>query len=167
MSSTSSIISELYGVEPVRQRRERQGVSGLVILTVLAGIFLFESVHPVMRLQSYPPSDFLKVNASRNATWIGNRNQENIARSYWVLAGSYVAQRYSYGQLLPSRPPEDFAVSTAEDYSTRALYWQRLRGVWNQQDTWVRSYELDTGWINGVLDSFNKLGETARNYLNI
>jgi hypothetical protein len=162
MSNSYSLINDLYGVEPARRRPERQGVLGLVIVMVLAGMFFYESVRPVMRLRSNPPSDFVKGTANRKAT--GTKDQEYIARSYWDLATDFASQKYSYGELLPSNPPEDFAVSSGEDYATRALYWQRLRGLWNQQDIWVRSYELDTDWINDALGSLSKV---VKDYLNI
>jgi hypothetical protein len=161
MRNEYSVINDLYGAEIAKPRPQHQSSLGLFIVLALAGMFLYESVHPVMRLQSEPPPYFLKGKAAHRATKAAY--QENVARSYWNLAAGSVAERYSYGQLLPSSPPEDFTVEVGQDDATRALYWQRLRGLWNQPDIWVRSYQLDTGWINAKLDS---LGKVVRDYLN-
>ena len=60
--------------------------------------------------------------------------------------------------------PEDFTISQRDNYATRALYWQRLRGLWNQPNVWVRSYRLDTGWAYNVVDN---LGRMIKGYVNI
>jgi hypothetical protein len=161
MSSTYSVINDLYGVEPARPRPEHQGVVGLVIVMLLGGMFLYESLHPVMRLRSEPPPAFSKGRANLKAT--GTQGQEHAARSSWDLATSFVSEKYSYGEFLPSRPPAGFTAAMGNDYAASAFYWQRLRGLWNQPDMWVRSYQFETDWINTALGS---LGKLARNYLN-
>jgi hypothetical protein len=153
-----SVINELYGVEAVHQRA-RQGGLGLVIVMLLAGMFLYESLHPVMRLRSEPPSAFLKSKATKTAA----SNQEPLARPYWSMAANFVSEKYSYGELLPSRPPEDFVAAMGGDYATSSVYWQRLCGLWNQPENWVQSYQLDTGWINSVVGSASKV---VKNYIN-
>ncbi len=161
MRYTYSVINDLYGTESIRPQPERQGSLGLFVLLALVGIFLYESVHPVMRLQSEPPPYFLKGKATRRAVRSGY--QENVARSYWNVAAGSVAERYSYGQLLPSNPPEDFTISTGQDDASRDVYWQRLRGLWNQPEVWVRSYQVDTAWVNNVVDN---LGKVVHDYIN-
>lgn len=156
-----SVINELYGTENARRQPRREGSLGFYVLLALAGIFLFESVHPVMRLRSEPPPSFLIGKSARDAR--PSQSQENVARVYWNVAAGTVTERYSYGQLLPRNPPRDFTISQRDNYATRALYWQRLRGLWNQQETWVRSYRFDTAWADGVLVS---VGRVVQNYLN-
>ena len=160
MSSSYSVINELYGVEPARRRPEPQGVLGLVVVIVLSGMFFYESVHPVMRLRSNPVPVFLKGTANLNSA--SARHQEHIARC-WDSAAQYVSEKYSYGAILPSRPPEDFTIAVGGDYATSALYWQRVRRLWNQPDSWVTSYQLNTGWINNAMGS---LGKAVKDYLN-
>jgi len=161
MSSTYSVINELYGVEPARQEPQRKSALGLVIVMLLGGMVLYESVHPVMRLRSEPPPAFLKSRASRKAT--ATQAQENIAQSYWSTAAEYVSEKYPYGEALPSHPPEGFTLAMGGDYATSSLYWQRLRGLWGQRDMWVRSYQLNTGWINTAVAS---LGKVVSGYLD-
>jgi hypothetical protein len=156
-----SVINDLYGTEAARPKPRQQGSLGFLILLALAGIFLYESVHPVMRLRSEPPPSFLNVKSPRQAKL--SQSQENVARVYWNVAAGTVSERYSYGQMLPSKPPEDFTISQTDDYATRALYWQRLRGLWNQQETWVTSYQFDTAWADNVLVS---AGNIVKNYLD-
>ena len=156
-----SVINDLYGTETARRQPKGESSLGLFIVLALAGMFLYVSVHPIMRLQSAPPPIFLKGMAARHAMKSGF--QDNVARSYWGVATDYVSAKYSYGQLLPSKPPADFTATVGDDYATRDLYWQRLRGLWNQPEIWVKSYYLDTGWIDSALGS---LGKVVRNYLN-
>jgi len=162
MSNTYSLINDLYGVESDRRRPERQGSAGLVIVLVLAGAFLYESVHPVMRLRSNPPADFVRAAANRKAPV--RARQESLARSYWSMAGDFVSEKYSYGEALPLNPPADFTLSSGEDYATRALYWQRLRALWSEQSVWATSYQFDTDWISGALESIRGF---VKDYLSL
>ena len=158
MSSYYSVINDLYGVETAH-RPARQGGLGLIILMLLGGMFLYESVHPVMRLRSEPPSAFLK--GKTNA--ISTSSQVHVARSNWNVAANFVSAKYSYGEFLPSRPPEDFTDAMGGDYATSSLYWQELRGLWSQPENWVQSYQLDTGWIYSAVGSLRKV---VKNYTN-
>lgn len=161
MSSTYSVINDLYGVEPARQEPQRQGVLGLVIVLLMGGMFLYESVHPVMRLRSEPPPALLKSKTTLKTT--ATRNQQHFKQPYWNTAAEYVSQKYPYGETLPSSPPESFTLAMGGDYATSNLYWQRLRGLWNQPEMWVRSYQLDTDWINTAVGA---MGKIVRGYLN-
>lgn len=154
MSSTFSVIGDLYGVESAH-RPVRQGGLGLIAVILLGGIFLYESIHPVMRLRSEPPSS--------NATASRKDNQSAVARSYWNRAADFVSKNYSYGEFLPSRPPEDFTMAMGGDYITSSIYWQRVRSLWSQPENWVQSYQLDTGWIYSALGSVRQV---AKNYFN-
>ncbi len=150
MSSTFSVIGDLYGVAPAR-RPVRQGGLGLIVVTLLGGIFLYESIHPVMRLRSEPPS--------QNASVARKDNQGPAARSEWNRAANFMSKNYSYGEFLPTKPPEGFTMAMGGDYITSSIYWQRVRSLWNQPENWVRSYQLDTGWIYSALDSVYKVAE--------
>lgn len=161
MSSTYSVINDLYGVGPTRQKPQRQGTLGLVVVMLLGGIFLYESVHPVMRLRSEPPPVLLKGRTSR--TVAASPAQQHIAESNWSEAAEYVSEKFPYGEALPSKPPEGFTVAMGGDYATSNLYWQKLRSLWNQPDMWVRSFQVDTSWINSASAS---LGKIVQDYLN-
>jgi len=154
MSSTFSVIGDLYGVAPAR-RPARHGGLGLIVVMLLGGIFLYESIHPVMRLRSEPPS--------QNATVAKKDHQGPVAQSYWNGAANFVSKNYSYGEFLPTNPPEDFTMAMGGDYITSSIYWQMVRSLWNQPENWVRSYQLDIGWIYSALDSVCKVVES---YLN-
>jgi hypothetical protein len=160
MSSTYSVINDLYGVEPARQESERAGGLGLFVVVLLAGMFLYMSLQPVMRLRSEPPVAFLIGGAKVSATQAGNPT--SIAQSYWNTAAGYASGNYSYGQPLPATPPKDFTLAMGGNYATSALYWHRLRGLWNQPEIWVRSYQLDTTWVEPALLS---LGKVVSGYL--
>jgi hypothetical protein len=162
MSNSYSLISDLYGVEPARRQRERRGNSGLVIVLALAGVFFYESVHPVLRLRSNPPADFVQAAANRKASV--RAQQESVARSYWSLAADFVSGKYSYGDALPVNPPADFTLASGEDYATRALYWQRLRDLWSEQSAWATSYEFNADWISTSLES---LREYAKDHFDL
>jgi hypothetical protein len=162
MSNTYSLINDLYGVDSERRRPERQSNTGLVIVLALTGAFLYESVHPVMRLRSNPPADFVQVAANHKAPV--RAQQESLARSYWTMAAQYVSEKYTYGEALPLNPPADFTLSSGQDYATRALYWQRLRALWSEQSVWDTSYQFDTDWVSGALESIRGF---VKDYLSL
>jgi hypothetical protein len=161
MSNSYSVINDLYGVEPARQEPRRQGVLGLVVVMILGGMVLYVSVHPVMRLRSEPPPTLLKSRKTLKAA--ATQAQNTVGQSYWSTAAEYVAEKYPYGETLPARPPEGFAMAMGADYATSNLYWQRLRGLWDQPDMWIRSYQMDIGWVKTALES---LGGMVRSYLS-
>ena len=162
MSSTYSVINDLYGVEPARHESEQASGLGLFVVVLLVGMFLYMSLQPVMRLRSEPPPAFLKGGAKVSATQAGNT--ASMAQSYWNTAAGYASGNYSYGQPLPARPPKDFTIAMGGDYATSALYWQRLRELWNRQTIWVTCYQWNTDWVPELLDSSR---DFARNYLDI
>jgi hypothetical protein len=162
MRYTYSPINDIYGTESALPQPRREKSAWPVILLALAAIFLYESVHPVTRLRSDPPPEFVKAPANPRASLAAG--QENTARAYWNLAAESVSERYSYGDTLPKTPPRDFTLASGADYGTSAVYWQRLRELWNQQTIWVTSYQLNTNWIPELLDSSR---DFARNYLDI
>jgi hypothetical protein len=154
-----SVINDLYGVEAAHPPANQAGL-GLVIVMLLGGMFLYQSIHPVMRLRSEPPSAFLKGKAHTSPAM--SADQDSVAQSYWNLAAGLASTKYSYGEFLPSSPPEDFTAAMGGNYAASSIYWQRLRGLWNQPEIWVQTYQLDTGWIYGAVDSAS---EVVKNYL--
>lgn len=161
MSSPYSVINDLYGTEPTHQRPQHQGALGLVVVLLLGGMFLYESVHPVMRLRSEPPPILLKRKINRKVS--ATRAQEHMAKANWSAAAEYVSEKYPYGKALPNNPPEGFTLAMGGDYETSSLYWQRLRDLWDQPDMWVGSFQVDTAWINSAFDS---VGKMVQGYLN-
>ncbi|HXH50290.1 MAG TPA: hypothetical protein VNM47_13190 [Terriglobia bacterium] len=159
MRNDYSVINDLYGVEAAHPPASQAGL-GLVILMLLGGMFLYQSIHPVMRLRSEPPSAFLKGGANSGPAM--SADQDSAARSYWDQAANFVSAKYSYGEFLPSNPPEDFTAAMGGNYSASSIYWQRLRGLWNQPEIWVQSYQLDTGWVYRAIDSAS---DVVTNYL--
>ena len=155
MSSPYSVINDLYGVETARQQPQRQGALGMVVVMLLGGMVLYESVHPVMRLRSEPPAIFLKDRTSRKV--MSTRAQEHIAKANWSAAAEYVSEKYPYGKALPDSPPEGFTLAIGGDSATSSLYWQRLRELWDQPDMWVSSIQVDTAWINSAFDSVGRI----------
>jgi hypothetical protein len=109
MSSPYSVTNDLYGVETTHQHPQRQGALGLVVVLLLGGMFLYESVHPVLRLRSEPPPILLKKRTNRKAR--ATQAQEHIARGNWSAAAEYVSEKYPYAKVLPNTPPEDFTLA--------------------------------------------------------
>lgn len=162
MTKSYSVISDLYGVEQQRRKPEGQISTWLIIVLALAGICIYESVHPVLRLRANPPADFIAATA--HSRMYSGTARDQVASTYWSLAAESVAKKYSYGDTLPSTPPRDFTTASGADYGTCVLYWQKFREMWNQQTTWVTSYQVNIDWISGTLDSLRNFSST---YMNI
>ncbi len=147
-----SPINDLYGVEPMRRRREQGSSAWLVIGIVLAGAFLYESIRPVKRLRAEPPSDFVAVSASIGPAKV--KSQEHVARSYWDMAVEFLQDNYPFGSSLPSSPPSDFKLQNASESGGRILYWEKLRQVWKRPEAWNTSFEWNMDWLSNAFNSF-------------
>lgn len=153
-NSSYSLIGDLYGThaESDWRRPEPRSHTWLVVVMILGGLFLYESVQPVPHLRTTPPAEFVQAKAGHPAPAAA---QQDVARSYWSLANDFVAHKYAYGEALPSKPPADFTLASG-DATTRAIYWQRFRTAWNDNDTWTTSYEFNTDWVGESVVAFRQ-----------
>ena len=115
-----------------------------------------------MRLRRNPPLGFVEARANQDATEL--IEQERIARSYWEMAVEFVQDNYPFGTDLPGTPPSDFRLQDEGYSSARILYWDKLRELWKQPETWGTSYEWNTEWVNQAI---NSLLRVAENYLHL
>jgi len=161
------------GAEPFRlsktaPSRRRHG-TGLWLLAIPLGLFIFLSIRPVMRLRVEPPAEFLDMQLGR---WDAKRRaaEERVARAYWERAVQLVQWQHSFGAPLPDNPPAEFNIE-GKDFQrgsveagpvTRARYWKKLREVWALPQAWEKSYDWSTDWVRASLVS---LQETARRFV--
>lgn len=157
MSRPYSPINDLYGVAPPKEPRRSRGRGWLFVLLVLAGLFVYESVRPVMRLRPNPPP--IVVGAKLKAGGSEDGSQERMARACWDYAIQYLQDSYPFGQPLPESPSLGFGKTP----KIRALCWPRLQQAWLQESSWARSYQWNTDWLTDSHSSFRK---TLRAFLN-
>lgn len=126
------------------------------LVLILAGLFVYRSTRPVVRLSADPPPSFY----DHNRNWGHQQTQhERVARAYWNVAIQQIQNRYSPAWPLPADPPPQFRISaeatTLESgmMTARNYYWERLRNVWNERDAWVVSYGWNTSWAESALNS--------------
>ncbi len=118
--------------------------------------FIYRSTFPVLRLQSDPPPEF--VCEAPNGRLDRKEPEKVIAQAYWNVAVHSIQAEYSSKQSLPSTPPPEFKIdstlaSAASNMDVdRVLYWQRLRDVWSEQETWQVSYGWSLNWVTDFLD---------------
>jgi hypothetical protein len=129
---------------------------GVVVLIMLA---IYLSASPVVRLQVRPPAAFFDDSPSLNAKQ--RAREDELARAYWDIAVRDIEAKYSSGSTLPADPPDDFKVGEKGpsgtilkvDAAARTRYWQKLREVWAQPDSWERTSNWSLDWIRSVWDS--------------
>lgn len=140
-----------------RPPRKRSGHWKWVLALILAGLFVYRSMRPVMRLSAEPPPAFYGYNRTRDRQQ--RQRERYLALAYWSVAVRRIQKRYSPNRPLPADPPPQFRIAAAARtletgvMSRRVYYWYRLRKVWNQHDTWVVSYGWNTGWVERALNS--------------
>jgi hypothetical protein len=131
---------------------------------VVVGLFGFAyfSTQSVMRLRADPPAEFADSNVSpefRDA-------EAQLARAYWNSAVHELQRIYKFHAALPDEPPPDFRIQPEDAVSTyskiyvdasRGRYWQRLRSIWDNPQTWEKSYEWNSGWIASPLKSLGQM----------
>ncbi len=161
MRKDYSPINDLYGVEPDGRRSRQQSHAWLYIAIILAGLFFYESIHPVMHLRDTPPSGFVEVAANPGAAELGE--QERVGRDYWELAIDSLQENYPFGTTLPINPPRDFILLGESDSGARIRYWNKLRKLWDRPEIWVKGYEWDTNWVKDALSSLRAI---ANKYLH-
>lgn len=141
-----------------RPQRKRSGQWKWALALILAGLFIYRSTRPVMRLSAEPPPAFYDY----NRTWDRQerRHERWLAQAYWKVAVRRVQKHYSPDRPLPAAPPPQFRIADAssivetEVMAGRVHYWYRLRKVWNQHDAWVVSHGWNTDWVESTLNSF-------------
>lgn len=132
---------------------------GWWLLVIVAGVFVFVSIRPVMRLKEKPPREFLTMPQE----WDAKRRalEALVALAYWDCARQIVQPKYAYGTPLPTLPPPEFNIektdlprgSSGKSAGTRSRYWNRLRDVWVLPQSWDKTYEWSTYWVaQGLLD---------------
>lgn len=146
------------------------------IALVIFGIYFF--ISPVIRLKANPPAAFFETNPSWTASQ--HAREDQLARLYWQVAVTQIQPKYSFGSTLPANAPDEFALAGAApsatvangDAAARARYWERLRTVWDQPESWERISKWDpesmrVTWNNlvskvgGLFSSSNASPSTA------
>jgi len=131
------------------------GVMALVLLGV------YYSMSPVVRLRATPPTAFL--DESPRWTLKQRAAQNQLARAYWDIAVREIGTKYSFGSQLPVDPPDNFKVeekagtgtASKVDAAARARYWEKLREVWPQPDSWERTSNWNLEWLSNAWDSIS------------
>ena len=141
MDRRYSPISDLYGPAPEDTPRKHGSHTWLYVLLTLAGLFVFESLVPVMRLRSEPPSAFAGDRTGRD------ESQLLMMRACWAFGIESVQDAYPYGKGLPDSLPPRLKGQTEKDSDFRSRCWSRLREAWTRQESWVEKYEWDTRWV--------------------
>ena len=127
---------------------------GLAAAFVVLFLFaIYVSFAPVVRLRPKPPAAFFDESPSWTAKQ--RAREEELARSYWDIAVREVEGKYAFGTNLPADPPDNFAVeekgssnaAPRVDAAARTRYWQKLREVWPQADSWERTSDWNLDWI--------------------
>lgn len=162
MTKDYSPINDLYGLDPERRPSASSGTSWLVVVVILVCFFSLESIRPARRLRDRPPADFVRASGDLSIQQV--REQERVARSYWRLAVEWLQQKYPFGTTLPSSPLDHFTLADESDAGARLRYWNRLREVWNEPESWVKGYEWNTDWVTNLLSSLRTF---ATNHLSL
>ena len=117
------------------------------IALVIFGIYFF--ISPVIRLKANPPAAFFDANPSWTASQ--HAREDQLARLYWQVAVTQIEPKYAFGSTLPANAPDEFALAGAAasatvangDAAARARYWEKLRAVWDQPESWERISKWD------------------------
>ncbi|MEJ2007063.1 MAG: hypothetical protein P8Z30_02735 [Acidobacteriota bacterium] len=145
MDKSYSDPDDLYAMTPLKDPPKRRRDTWLYILLLLGGFFVFESLIPVMRLRSNPPSRFVGVRSNLNKAQA--REQQRRARACWDYARQSLQYRYPYGRTLPTNPPPALGNSNGNASEISGSCWPKLRQAWTHSDSWVEKYEWSTDWL--------------------
>lgn len=154
MDRRYSPITDLYGTAPQDEPPRRRSYTVLYVLLVVAGLFVFESIRPVMRLRMDPPPSVVGAKLNNDASHY--QSQLRTARACWAFAIDFVQNLYPYGKSLPKSPPPATHSRIGKASALSQLCWPRLRVAWTQRKSWKRSYELSTDWIYNPESSFRR-----------
>ncbi len=105
---------------------------------------------------STPPTGFFDSSVEWTPKQRLRENQ--LARAYWDIAAREIVTKYGFGTPLPADPPDSFKVEeggasgTAPkvDADARTRYWEKLREVWLQADSWERTSDWNLDWIRSA-----------------
>lgn len=147
MDRRYSPITDLYGTTPPEKPRRDRGYGWLIVLLVVGGVFVTESLQIGMRLRSVPPPGF--VGARLHSDETAYHAQERMAQDCWDYAVQHLQDKYPYGQLLPESP----TVGVLKAPAIRIQCWPRLQRAWTQKESWKRTYRWNTDWIGELEDS--------------
>ncbi|MGD0129755.1 MAG: pilus assembly protein N-terminal domain-containing protein [Terriglobia bacterium] len=127
------------------------GILLAVTVPVLA-VYLWPAT--VMQLQAQPPAEF--IDESPNWSPARRLREHEMARAYWQVAVTNLQGKYPFGSELPTEPPSEF--DAANNYlpsggaktpsETRDHYWQKLRKIWAQRDSWEETSDRDAQWAS-------------------
>ena len=124
-----------------------------VVVPVAFTIYLFTS--PVIRLRANPPAAFLDESTGQTAKQQAVESQ--TAQAYWAVAVNDIETRYGFGSALPADPPDSFKVEEKSpsgvvrvDEAARDRYWEKLREVWSEPDSWERTSNEGVTWARGA-----------------
>jgi hypothetical protein len=144
-------------------------IDRFLIVAVPAGLFVYASTRPIVRLRADMPAQFVDAPASASAKH--RAEEERMARAYWNCAVALVQWKHSYGSPLPEIPPAEFRIdektapaSEAASLS-RLRYWHQLQSLWLSPEVWTASREWNTQWltetiahvVEGIEDYFGDL----------
>jgi len=129
---------------------------GVVVLLMLA---IDLSDYRVIYLRENPPDAFF--DESPRLTAKQNTREDQLARAYWDIALREIETKYGFGSTLPSDPPDSFQVTEKGpsgatlkvDAAARTRYWEKLRKVWPQSDSWERTSDWNLDWIQNAWNS--------------
>jgi hypothetical protein len=169
---------ELYRVGPPDPSQEstqlhegpgaflREALRAAVWLIPVAPILVFVilSIRLATHLRADPPAEFFEASPDSNGT--EPATEERLTRAYWDSAVQYVQLKYAFGTNLPLEPVPEFKAervggrdgNSKDDPDTQRRYWRRLRRVWVLPQAWEQSYVWDTGWIDEVLATLQRVG---------
>ena len=160
-----SPIDDMYGATPGNTPPKYWRHVLLFVLLALAGLFVYNSIRVVMRLRPDPPPAV--VGAGLNPGETGYHSQERMARACWDYAIESVQKNYPFGHSLPKSPPPGPQNRTGNPSAISTLCWPRLRLVWTRPESWVRSYEWNTGWMTNPHGSFQRTLHRIVDYLDV
>jgi len=124
----------------------------LAISVPVLAVYLWPT--PLMQLRAQPPAEFI----DDSANWSSARRvrEQEVARAYWQVAVAALQGKYPFGSELPIEPPSEFdagkkylpsaGAKAASD--TRDHYWEKLRKIWVQRDSWEENSEWDAQWAS-------------------
>jgi hypothetical protein len=133
---------------------------GLTLSVVVLLVFaIYVSSSPVVRLRAKPPQAFF--DESQRLIAKQRTREDQLARAYWDIALRNIETKYRFGSILPADPPDSFQVEEKDpsgtilkvDAAARTRYWEKLREVWAQSDSWERTSDWNLDWIRSAWHS--------------